>query len=211
MARPRQRRKVKNVSQKVTRKQRNPNNISFAGAPALVQKHWNKKLTLRENYAKMGLLASLDGTAGGEENPLVNRTMSELAELEQAVEDNDDDVDMESSDEDDEEFPLENVVKYPTSNIGSKVQSITRPGRKVPKLNIKKVSGKSEIIKELEEMAKNEVKLERRASENEQRWMTDLINKYGEDYDAMTRDLKLNPYQLTKSQLKKKIEGRLKK
>ncbi|KAJ3282039.1 hypothetical protein HK104_011131, partial [Borealophlyctis nickersoniae] len=61
MARPRQRRKVRNPSLKVNRRQKNPLNISLAHAHPLVAKNWNKKLTLRQNYEAMGLVPALNG------------------------------------------------------------------------------------------------------------------------------------------------------
>ncbi|CAG8809206.1 9612_t:CDS:1, partial [Dentiscutata erythropus] len=47
-------------------------------------------------------------------------------------------------------------------------------------------------------------KKEHHLSENERRMVEKLINKYGEDYESMFRDIKLNVYQHTAAQLKKK-------
>jgi nucleolar protein 16 len=43
-------------------------------------------------------------------------------------------------------------------------------------------------------------------SEGEKRFIEELIQKYGDDYDAMFRDIKLNIYQHTVAQLRKKSE-----
>ncbi|KAJ1553146.1 Nucleolar protein 16, partial [Nowakowskiella sp. JEL0078] len=192
-----------------SRKQRNPQNISFAGAPAIVQKHWDKKLTLKENYANLGLVSSLDGSAGGVENVLVGRTIDEIAEF-NALAQNETPVDL--IEVDTEEFsPLENISKIEVSNIGSKVQLLTRPGRKITKSLPKKPVIRTLIIDEMEEMAKNEIKVERYISEYEGLWMDKLLQAHGNDYDKMAMDINRNTYQLTKSQLKKKIEMHLKK
>ena len=66
MVRPSQRKKVKNPHSKVSRRSKNRYNISFAGVHPLVKAHWDKSLTLRQNYERMGLLSALNGKAGGE-------------------------------------------------------------------------------------------------------------------------------------------------
>jgi nucleolar protein 16 len=47
-------------------------------------------------------------------------------------------------------------------------------------------------------------------SEGEKRFIEELIQKYGDDYDAMFRDIKLNIYQHTVAQLRKKCQRYLK-
>lgn len=46
----------------------------------------------------------------------------------------------------------------------------------------------------------------KRVTYGEQKYLDDLTEKYGEDYEKMTWDLKLNPYQETASQLRKRIQ-----
>ncbi|CAJ0904612.1 20456_t:CDS:2 [Entrophospora sp. SA101] len=66
MARPRQRRKIKNPSLKLSRKTSNKHfkKIVVHGDP-IIASNWNKKETLRQNYKRIGLLTSLNRVAGG--------------------------------------------------------------------------------------------------------------------------------------------------
>ena len=63
------------------------------------------------------------------------------------------------------------------------------------------------VISELEEAARNGVrKAPRKQSEREGEWLERLVNKYGEDYGRMSRDLKLNPMQQTAADIKKRVK-----
>eukprot|EP00121_Abeoforma_whisleri_P015710 Awhi_evm1s14452 len=64
---------------------------------------------------------------------------------------------------------------------------------------------RTSTIKELEHLATLELKLKTTQSDGERKFLEDLIEKYGDDFTAMSRDRKLNPYQHTKKQLKSKI------
>ncbi|KAI8814872.1 ribosome biogenesis protein Nop16 [Cladochytrium replicatum] len=65
MTSARKRRKVKNPGSKVSRKAKNPRRISLATVHPIIQKNWDRKLTLRQNYERIGLVVSLEGAAGG--------------------------------------------------------------------------------------------------------------------------------------------------
>lgn len=61
------------------------------------------------------------------------------------------------------------------------------------------------VIKELEELAaRGEEKRPRKQSEREQEWISALVEKYGDDYRAMSRDRKLNPMQQSEGDIKKR-------
>ncbi|KAJ3201188.1 Nucleolar protein 16 [Entophlyctis luteolus] len=73
MVRPLQRKKQKNPHRKVSRKTKKMGRdrakaVSFdsGGAMPIIARHWDKNLTLRQNYLRMGLQADLNGKAGGE-------------------------------------------------------------------------------------------------------------------------------------------------
>jgi nucleolar protein 16 len=62
------------------------------------------------------------------------------------------------------------------------------------------------IITELEEQALMEIKNRpRQQSKREVEWIERLVKKYGDDYGRMMRDTKLNPYQQTEGDLRKRI------
>ena len=62
----------------------------------------------------------------------------------------------------------------------------------------------------MEAQAVNVCKHESHQSEGEKRFIVELIQKYGDDYDAMFRDIKLNIYQHTAAQLRRKCQKYLK-
>ena len=63
------------------------------------------------------------------------------------------------------------------------------------------------IVKELEEQASMEVKKRpRQQSEREEEWISNLVQKYGDNYMAMVRDRKLNPFQQTEGDLRRRVK-----
>eukprot|EP01118_Nematostelium_gracile_P012703 TRINITY_DN4679_c0_g1_i1.p1 TRINITY_DN4679_c0_g1~~TRINITY_DN4679_c0_g1_i1.p1 ORF type:complete len:191 (-),score=60.77 TRINITY_DN4679_c0_g1_i1:56-628(-) len=66
--------------------------------------------------------------------------------------------------------------------------------------------GKETIFEELFPEPAPKPKKEEKLSEEEQRYYKKLIDKYGDNYKAMSRDIKLNNYQHVESKLKKKCE-----
>ena len=63
------------------------------------------------------------------------------------------------------------------------------------------------VIKELEEQAKLEAKkLPRQQSNREEEWVARLVAAHGDDYSAMRRDLKLNRFQQTEGDIRRRIK-----
>ncbi|KND01738.1 uncharacterized protein SPPG_03531 [Spizellomyces punctatus DAOM BR117] len=211
MARPRVRRSTKNPSVKVSRKQKNPYNISFAGAHPLVRKNWDKNLTLKQNYERMGLISALNGAAGGTEHEAEARAREER-ELQKAKEEVEwrriDDVPAKPVEQDsaqEENFDVE--VNGPVE-VDPRVRQLgSKPGLKRRAAPTRgEASAKSAVVEAMEAEARDIVKLERHASEQEGKVFGDLMRKHGRDYEAMSRDIKLNRYQLSAGQLRKRIE-----
>ena len=60
-------------------------------------------------------------------------------------------------------------------------------------------------MRELESQAAMEVRPRpREQSSREREWIASLVEKYGEDYAAMVRDRKLNPYQQTEGDIRRR-------
>lgn len=76
---------------------------------------------------------------------------------------------------------------------------------------IKPIPAKTDVVRQLEERAAHGLKVERRQSGYEEEWIQQLITKHRRDYEAMFWDKKLNPYQQTAAQLKRKVETYMKK
>jgi nucleolar protein 16 len=63
-----------------------------------------------------------------------------------------------------------------------------------------------EIIKALEEQASMiPEKRVRKQSQREKEWVERLVGRYGEDYRAMSRDMKLNPMQQTEADIARRV------
>lgn len=67
--------------------------------------------------------------------------------------------------------------------------------------------GKTAVVRELEAAAARPAdKKPRKQSEREGEWIQGLVNKHGDDYLAMSRDMKLNPMQQTVGDLKRRVK-----
>ncbi len=63
------------------------------------------------------------------------------------------------------------------------------------------------VIRQLEDAAMNGVrKAPRTQSQREQEWVERLVGKYGEDYERMARDRKINPMQQTAADIRKRVK-----
>jgi len=209
MARPSARKKIKNPSAKVSRRVANRHfkrKPSLASAPKIIRDNWDKNLTLIQNYERIGLIGNLNDVSGG-----INSNQTAAMSIEE-----------------EEEFKKEEYVKRMTEKVKDSLESADPElalvdnvdynslhiGARIGQKRIKKrASGPTEIVKILEAQVAAAAaipKPERHISSNEELICKDLIAKHGDDYQAMFRDLKLNKYQLTAKQLKKKCEKYLK-
>jgi len=67
------------------------------------------------------------------------------------------------------------------------------------------VPGETHVVRQLEAIARNEVKKVRTQSEREREWIEALVAKYGRDYAKMARDRKLNPFQQTMGDIRRRV------
>ena len=198
MARPRQRRKTRNPNSKVSRKEKHKMNISFAGVHPLIQQNWDKKKTLNQNYEAMGLVVNLSGTAGGKENQaeIHSKEFERLESLKNNVE-------WRSLDDEPIPHPTPAQELNPDYNVDEKVIHI---GYKIDNKALPTIKPTNDkLISVFEWEAANAIKQQRHLSEQEQLIFNALISKHGQNYAAMARDLKLNKFQLTAGQLKRKM------
>jgi nucleolar protein 16 len=74
--------------------------------------------------------------------------------------------------------------------------------------NTPKVAREStSVVKELERQAAIEGrKKPRHQSQREQQWIQDLVEKYGDDFGKMARDTKLNIYQQSEGDIKRRVK-----
>jgi nucleolar protein 16 len=189
--------------------------ISFAGVHPIIQKNWDKQLTLKQNYEKLGLIPRLNGDAGGNGSE-AKRAVLEMKRKQELKDDVEwrviEDIPTVETEMEDTD---EKMPEYLTQPIEPSVQVDSRILKIGKKVNLKSVIPMDEeeqeqteqnpIIMEMERLAQMVEKLVRHASEQEVLVFKPLVQKYGDNYEAMSRDIKLNKYQLSSGQLKRKI------
>lgn len=190
---------VKKNTRRTKDKQRAP---KIAHHPVLRAK-WDKNLTLKQNYEKLGLTSRLSKYNGGQESSV--KTISEYRkeqEENEAAHVAPEDVAVETD-------PLKipegeaRLIRDPETNEVVQVIYGT--------MKIKKEEGKpkteSGIVDELIEYEEQHAKKKKPLTpkEEEADMLEALYEKYDDDYEKMKWDKKLNPLFLSVGQLKKKI------
>lgn len=180
-------RRVKDKQKKVTVK-----------GNAIIAANWDENLTLSQNYKKLGLRAKLQTPAGGQE-----KEISLGSELEK------EDVVVEKP----ESAPLAptegRIVRHAdgttTVEYGKSRSYDSSDEEEDDEQEEWTGFGETDVVRQLEEMAKHEIKKPRVQSEREQDWVAQIYNKHGEDYEAMFRDRKLNIYQQSIGDLRRRV------
>lgn len=189
-------------------------NINVYSNP-IIAANWDKSLTLKQNYKKLGLRAKLGTSAGGDEKKVVS--LSEIQKKREKKNKNNSNKDIPSIDEienldDPSKIPEDEarLIRDPETNEVVKVIYGTM------KVNddeddeddeLEKDAENPSVVEQLEEYAQkhSKIKKERHLSERESDWLKSLYEKYGDDFEKMKWDKKLNIYQHTAGELKRKI------
>ncbi|KAI7850799.1 ribosome biogenesis protein Nop16 [Circinella umbellata] len=213
MATPQKRRAQKN-GKKNTRRTADKRHKYKIQGNAIIKQNWDKKQTLIQNYKRLGLMTSLNGKAGGIEKLYPEKKPTMM----------DEDNNEESQDQEEKELTEEDIARLETTlkpgegliqrdDEGNVIRVIV--GRKKTHNEILEeepefVEAKTEVVRQLEEQAKNAHKNIKYQSTYQQHWVAQLIDKHGDNYKAMFWDTDLNQNQLTENQLKKKCAQFLK-
>lgn len=175
----------------------------------VLKDNYDPKLTLRQNYARLGLVASLDvrpDTGGVEKfpSPCTSTAAAEKAEGEKPRkgmakvirDDKGNIIDIVEADASDSE---ETAWGKPLTSVADEqlVQDYM-PAQKGTKPN--------PVVQELEEMAAKAEPVHRHTSNFEAQWLKNLVQKYGEDTEKMARDRGLNIWQKTQGEIKRAIK-----
>ncbi|CAG8575723.1 1366_t:CDS:2 [Acaulospora colombiana] len=151
------------------------------------------ELTLKRptSYRRLGLMTSLNGISGGVEKlyPEEPTPALDVVESRKTLD------------------PDEGIIER--DEQGNVINVIIRKNHEED-TKVLPTPAKTEVVRALEIQAAEVYTHERRQSEGERRLCEELINKYGNDYQSMSRDIKINTYQHTAAQLKKKCEKYLK-
>lgn len=212
MANPRQRRKARSGStMKPSLNAKKQMKKKLARAPTVhgaevLKESYDPKLTLRQNYAKLGLIPSLDvrPDAGGTERTPAAATAAATPAGEAPRK------------------GMARVVRDEAGNIVDIVEADTETpdtpwGKPLPDsvadsdevetfMPATAASGTNKVLTQLESMAAQAAPVQRHTSTHESQWLADLVAKYGEDIEAMARDRRLNVWQKTQGEIKRAIK-----
>ncbi|RMD41789.1 hypothetical protein DV735_g3303, partial [Chaetothyriales sp. CBS 134920] len=189
------------------------------GHNAIIAANWDRKLTLWQNYNRLGLSSKLGGPTGGTEkkardkdHAATSRASDSLAipkeretgkvqaqevQVERDPETGriirvlrpDNDNEDQGADNNPLNDPLNDIPDEPQQESSTTAKGV------IAELE-------AEAAKEAEAVAKRRP---RQQSQREEEWLARLIAKYGQDTRAMARDRKLNPMQQTEGDLKRRI------
>ncbi|ODV93390.1 hypothetical protein PACTADRAFT_51986 [Pachysolen tannophilus NRRL Y-2460] len=202
---------VKRVSRRNKDKQRK---INISSNP-IIAANWDHSLTLEQNYKKLGLKSRLGKYAGGTEKDVIGRSRREkevgegekITELQSSVNE------LESHDpskipEGEARIIRDNEGKVLEIIYGTKPRSLLVGSIGQDKSGSRSDSDsetETEVVKKLKELSKIDKSKPRIQSEREQEWVSKLYAKYGDDYEKMKWDKKLNIYQQSSGDLKRRI------
>ncbi|KAA1474870.1 hypothetical protein DENSPDRAFT_841528 [Dentipellis sp. KUC8613] len=229
MANPRQRRKARSSSYKPVNHSRRAKKIlkkqPAIRGPKVLQEAWDKRKTVLQNYAALGLSASLNPrTSGGVESVKKSREeggdsdnvqatgqATELPESESSVpkgygriirdeEGNIVDVEMEDETEEVAETAKTTLIEERASFINPETASWVNLGR-----DTRHDEKSSRVVQALETVSSTSTPVPRFSSNSEKAYLQRLIAKHKQDVDAMARDRGLNPDQRTAGELRRAI------
>lgn len=187
----------------------------------------DRKQTLTQNYRRLGLVHRLNAPAGGSErrgttvegyeeqpdDPLHIKSSAKAATKQLGLGEIKVERDPETGNiirvirPDDEievagrKHKISNPLNDPLNDLSNDEARITEAAKQ---------NDSSVIVQMLERQAAQEGKAveskkPRHLSKREEEWATRLIERHGNDYSAMARDMKLNPMQQTAGDLKRRI------
>ncbi|KAI8334330.1 ribosome biogenesis protein Nop16 [Chlamydoabsidia padenii] len=209
MVTPRQRRTQKSGKKNTRRTADKRRKITFKGNE-YVKANWNKKETLIQNYRRLGLLTNLNGKSAGGVEVFYPEKKTEPIEQDEDMTPTDL---KELTEADIEQLkktlrPDEGLIQR--DDEGNIIQIITgeRPSHNdILDAPIVPVEAKTDFVRGLEAQANVVRKGDRHVASSEQKWLEQLTEKHGDDYQAMFWDQKLNTNQLTVAQIKKRFKN----
>ncbi|KAI8143906.1 ribosome biogenesis protein Nop16 [Fennellomyces sp. T-0311] len=203
-----QKRRAQKAGRKNTRRTAEKHKKYTIKGNAVIKANWDKRQTLAQNYKRLGLQTSLNGKAGGVEKLYPDPKPERMEEDEQE--------EKELTEEDIKRLertlkPGEGLIQRDDEgNVIRVIVGRERTHDEILDEEPEPVEAKTDVVRQLEEQAKNVHKNIKYQSMYQQHWVAKLINKHGDDYKAMFWDKDLNQNQLTANQLKKKCAQFLK-
>ncbi|WFD38932.1 Nucleolar protein 16 [Malassezia japonica] len=213
MANPRQRRKSRSSkysgatkSAKRAQNKRIHRGPSVMG-PEVMREQWDKSLTPRQNYAKLGLAPSLVPQSGGldRKDPYANVKRAEpqaaapkarkgMARIVRNEQGEVVDIIEEDGEKDEDATPWGSAMNADEDEPANLVML-------PPRLHAKD----GESVEALAKLAEEDRPVSRFSSSNEFAWLAELVHKHGDDIDAMVRDRHLNIWQKTAGEIRRAL------
>lgn len=218
----RKRKMKKSSVGKTTRRNKDRQRQISIGSNPIIAANWDYSLTLNQNYKKLGLRSKLQSPAGGEEKDY-NKDQRKEPLVKPEIEDESDEEEEQKGEIDEE--PL-NEEEFDPSKIpegearikrdkngdvseviyGQKKNVDSSEDEPQKEREAEAEPHKSEVVRQLEQIAyAPRAKKERKMSSREEEWLKRLYNKYGDNYRKMFFDTKLNVYQQSEGDLRRRI------
>ncbi|KAN0066384.1 Nucleolar protein 16 [Thecaphora frezii] len=219
MANPRQRRKTKSgSSNKPSKSAKRRQHQKLVKAPEIkgpdvLKQAWDKKLTVRQNYAKLGLLPSLSPyQSGGLErsDPYHPANLAAAAAAAQA-----------SSQSDKPKKGMARIVRDADGNVvdiieadqeeestpwGKPLKDVVESDEPVDNWMPPRVADDAQpVVTALKELEAQAAPVFRHTSAAERTWLHDMVQKYGDDVESMAKDRKINLLQKTAGEIRRAI------
>jgi nucleolar protein 16 len=149
-------------------------------------------LTLSQNYKRLGLRSKLGNPAGG-----VEKVLS-----------------LDANEQDQEEKPEDSLEAGEGRIIRHEDGTVTveygHSEESDDEQELEPSESSNVVIQQLEQLSRSGITKPRLQSDREQDWIRTLVEKHGDDYEAMMWDKKLNIYQQSQGDLKKRVKKWLK-
>lgn len=219
MANPRQKKKARSGISKARRKPKSKKQLLNN---SIIAANWDKSETLAQNYKRLGLTRRLNKNTGGVEKKVSDVGVEEVRnglEIGGTGKTAQLDVGQARIERDpetgkiirvlDESFSRPNPLNDPLNHLDSDVSDVEmvfdQHGH-VP-IGTAVKAPITAVVAELErEAARPEKKYKRRQPEGEKAFVAELVEKYGDDYEAMARDMKINYMQRSAGDLKRRVK-----
>ncbi|KIW96122.1 uncharacterized protein Z519_03189 [Cladophialophora bantiana CBS 173.52] len=190
--------------------------INFLGNETIA-KNWDRKLTLSQNYKRLGLSSRLNAATGGTERK-ASKDKTDTKSIQrnpfaipgpQAANITPQEVQVER---DPETGHIVRVIRPETG--GANDNPLNDPLNDIMDVEREPPMGQpaNGIVTELEAQVANEEELlakkrrPRQQSQREEEWIAKLVEKHGDDIKAMVRDRKLNPMQQTEGDIARRVK-----
>ncbi|KAK4897856.1 Ribosome biogenesis protein Nop16 [Elasticomyces elasticus] len=216
----------------VSKAQRKPKSKKLYLQNPIISANWDRSETLEQNYKRLGLTSKLNKNTGGIERKAedVQRARDE-AEQDGGVKRRDDalaigslrrpgqlDVQEARIERDPETGKILRVIESgqaaPANPLNDPLNALDSEDEDEMDQHISRNSSykggkgeKTEVVRKLEEEASRpQAQFKPRQSENERAFVAELVAKYGDDYGAMQRDMKINYMQRSAGDLKRRVK-----